>query len=117
MDSFTKMGTFRHPPQESDYRAARNMILCTYELFVRTKVYDDVGGQPWLYLDAGGDIKVESPSHSILACIDEFVRSTNEHGIKLLRDIPESFNRHSSVRMSLIRKLAVTDSNCRRKFN
>ncbi len=117
MDSFTKVATFRDPLKESDYSAARNMILRTYELFVRTKVYDDFGEQPSLHPDAEGDIKVEGPSHPVLACIDEFVRSTNEHGMKLLRDIPENFNQHSSVRMTLTRKLAVTDSNCRRKFN
>lgn len=117
MDSFTKMGTFRHPLEESDYRAARNTILRTYELFVRTKVYEDVGEQPSLHLNAGSNNKVEGPSHPILACIDEFVRCTNEHGIKLLRDIPENFNQQPSVRMIFIRILAVADSNCRWKSN
>lgn len=117
MDSFTKMGTLGHPLNESDPYAARNMILRTYELFVRTKVYDNVWGQPLLHLVTGDDTKVESPSHPILARIDEFVRCINEHGIKLLRDIPENFNRHSSVRTAFVRKPAVTDSNCRRKFN
>ena len=111
------MGTFRHPLEESDYHAARNTILRTYELFVRTKIYEDVSEQPSLHFDAGRDNNVESPSHPILACIDEFVRNTNEHGIKLLRDVPEFFDRHSSVRMILIRIPAVTDSNCRRKSN
>ena len=102
MDSFTKMGTSRHLIKESEYHAARNTILRTFELFVRTKVYEDVGEQPSLHLDAGSGIKVESSSHPILAYIDEFARSTNEHGITLLRDIPENLNRHSPVRMILI---------------
>jgi hypothetical protein len=117
MDSFTKIGTSRHPIKESDYHAARNTILRTYELFVRTKVYEDVGEQPSLHLDAGSDITMAGSSHPILACIDEFVRNTNEHGIKLLRDIPENCNQHTSVRMILIRKLAVTDNSCRLKSN
>ena len=112
-----KMETFRHPPEDSDYHAARNTILRAYELFVRTKVYEDVGKHPSLHFDAGSDDKAESPSHPILAYIDEFVRNTNEHGIKLLQDIPEIFNRHSSVRMIFIRLPTVTDSNCRRKSN
>lgn len=115
MDSFTKMGTFGHPLKESDHHTARNMILRTYELFVRTKVYDNVWGQPSLHLVTGD--KVESPSHPILARMDEFVRCTNEHGIKLLRDIPENLSRHLSVRMAFVRKPAMTDSNCRRKSN
>ena len=110
MSFFTKMATFRDPLKESDYNAARNAILRGYELFVRTKVYDDFGE---LHLDAGGDIHVERPSHPILSCIDEFVRSANEHGMKLLGEI---FS-HSPVRMILIRKLSVTDSNRRQKFN
>ena len=117
MDAFTKMATFRDPLKESDYNTARNTILRVYELFVRTKVYDDFGEQLPLRLDTGGAITVESPSHPILACIDEFVRCTNDHGIKLLRDIPENFTQHSSVRTILIRILAVTDSNCRQKFS
>ncbi|KAH9179366.1 midasin [Lactarius sanguifluus] len=96
MDSFTKMATFRDPLKEPDYNVARNAILRTYELFVRTKVYDGFGERSSLHPDAGGDIKMDSPSHPVLACMDEFVRSANEHGMKLLR-----------VRTTLMRKLAA----------
>ncbi|KAI9443340.1 midasin [Lactarius indigo] len=102
MDSFTKMATFRDPLKESDYTVARHAILRTYELFVRTKVYDGFGERPLPRPNAGGNIIAESPSHPILACVDEFVRSTNEHGTKLLRDIPDNFNQHSSVEIQLI---------------
>ncbi|KAH9080394.1 midasin [Lactarius deliciosus] len=102
MDSFTKMATFRDPLEESDYNEARNAILRTYELFVRTKVYDGFGERSSLHLDAGGDIKMDTPSHPVLACMDEFVRSANEHGMGLLRGIPEDFNQHSSAETRLI---------------
>ncbi|KAH9065293.1 midasin [Lactarius vividus] len=102
MDSFTKTATFRDPLKEPDYNAARNAILRTYELFVKMKVYDGFGERSSLHLDAGGDTKMDSPSHPVLACIDEFVRSANEHGMKLLRGIPEDFNQHSSAEIQII---------------
>lgn len=84
---------------------------------MRIKVYGDFGEQPPLHLGIGGDITAESPSHPILARLDELVRSTNEHGVNLLQDISKSYNRSSSVSTISMQKLAITHMNCRLKFN
>ena len=55
-----------------------------------------------MLLSAPDDNSTDSPSDAILNHIDEFTRTTKQHGTNLLRDTPKHFAQELSVRALFI---------------
>lgn len=116
MDFFIKSTTPALSSIEADHLAALGSILRTYELFVRTTC-DDFEPASSLHHDMQDDNRTDSPSRTILTCVDEFTRATKQHGANLLRDPPKHFTQGLSVSALFARELSEIDNSHRRKFS
>ena len=96
-----KSTTAAFPPKESYHLTAESTILCIFELFVRT-TYNDFNDASPMRPNVPDDNRADSLSNTILNRIDEFMRVINQHGAKLLRDIPKQFSQELSVSVLFI---------------
>ena len=101
MDFFMKSTTAAFLSKESHHLTAQITILRIYELFLRT-IYDGFEDTSLMLLSVPDDNSTDSPSDAILNHIDEFTRTTKQHGTNLLRDTPKHFAQELSVRALFI---------------